>query len=261
MNKWVLASIFFANFAYAGNSPQEISLRCGPASAQEPVITTNDFQWNFDIPGMLQRFAEMYRSPKRLSRRAYWDPQQKVLKLPFDQDRGGDIVITENFVKSIGRHIELAFERQYIDAVFFPDMGHSHLLIPQQIMQDKYDKYPVEEMSAMFRDLFQDENIGILYHTAEQLRTLDENRNVLDNEKIRWRHQTRNIIGKISPTSELTVVQNPASKANTVNEIPGHYWWGAGFNLSAQKEGCFEYQAQGKTYFFDISMYDLEAAQ
>ncbi|WP_374030082.1 hypothetical protein [Bdellovibrio bacteriovorus] len=258
MKKWAIVPLLVSQVAWAGNSMLEISQRCQPLSAHEKALYSNDFRWGFDLPGMMQKFTEIYDSEKRLPRRAYWDAQKNVLKLPYDEFRGGDIEINENFVQSIARHIERAFEAKYIDAVFFPDMGHSHLLIPQQLMTDKYDKYPVQQMSLMYQDMFKDSQVEVLYHTAEQLKALDDNGQVLNDEHIKWRHHTRNIVGLINPTTDLKVLQNPQSKANTVGEVPGYYWWGAGFNLSAQKEGCFEYRHNGRVYYFDLSMYDLE---
>lgn len=258
MKKWILFPLLWAQVTWAGNSTIEISQRCAPLSSEEKPLYSGEFRWGYDLPTMLQKFVEIYQSPKRLPRRAFWDSQKQILKLPYDGSRGGDIEISEKFVKTIVRHVERAFELKYVDAVFFPDMGHSHLLIPQQIMKDKYDKYPVNNMSGMYRDMFRDGNVEILYHTAEQLQALDENGDVLNDDHIRWRHHTRNIVGGNSPTTDLRILQNPTSKANTVNEVPGYYWWGAGFNLSAQKNGCFEYRAQGKTFYFDLSMYDLE---
>lgn len=259
MKKWILASMFFSPWAIAGNTIPEIAQRCALPSSVEKPLYSNDFKWDFDLTTMMQRFTEIYQSPKRLPRRAFWDQRKQALKLPYDLDRGGDIEVSEGFVQAVTRHIERAFELKYVDAVFFPDMGHSHLLIPEQLMKEKYDKYPVNKMSRMYQDLFRDENIQILYHTAEQLKTLGQDGNVLANPKIQWRHHTRNIVGQNNPTTDLLVLQNPDSKANTVHGVPGFSWWGAGFNLSAQKNGCFEYRAHGNVYRFDLSMYDLES--
>lgn len=258
MKKWILLSFLFVSEAFAGNSMSEIAKRCGPLSPAEQPLYSGEFKWDYDIPGMLLKFVEIYQSPKRLPRRAYWDQSKNILKLPYLEDRGGDIEITESFIQSVVRHIEKAFELKYVDAVFFPDMGHSHLLIPNKLMKDKYNHYPVSDMTGMYRDLFKDDRIQILYHTAEQLKTLDDNGAVLPDPKIQWRYKTRNIVGFNSPSTNLRILQNPSSKANTVSEVPGHYWWGGGFNLSAQKEGCFEFQAQGRTMYFDLSMFDLE---
>lgn len=235
----------------------EIAKRCGPLSSKETPLYSNEFRWDYDIPGMLLKWTEVYKSSKRLPQRAFWDAKQRVLKLPFDNQRGGDIEISETFVQTIVRHIERAFELKYVDAVFFPDMGHSHLLIPEQIMNEKYHPYPISNMAGMFQEMFKDENVRILYHTAEQLRMVDEDGQVLNDPKIKWRHQTRNIVGENKLETDLQVLQNPQSKANTVENVPGYFWWGGGFNLSSSNKGCFEYKAHGKTLYFDLSMFDL----
>lgn len=257
---WILVSFVFLTVseALAGNSMSEISKRCGPRSAQEQPLYSGEFKWNYNLPGMLLKFIEIYDSPKRLPQRAYWDESKNVLKLPYLEDRGGDIEINESFIQAVVRHVEKAFELKYVDAVFFPDMGHSHLLIPNNLMKEKYDHYPISDMTGMYRDMFKDEQIQVLYHTAEQLKTLDEQGNVLNDPQIQWRYKTRNILGYNSPTTNLRVLQNPDSRANTVSEVPGHYWWGGGFNLSAQKDACFEFRAQGRVMYFDLSMFDLE---
>lgn len=255
---WILMTLLIGSGAWAGNTLPEITQRCGPLTAAEKPLYSSEFKWGYDLPGMLEKFVEVYKAPKRLPKRAFWDEKRQVLKLPYDSGRGGDIVINETFVQTIVRHVERAFELNYIDAVFFPDMGHSHFLIPDRLYQDKYDKYPVNQMSLMYQDMFKDPQINILYHTAEQLKTLDENDRVLSDPKIQWRFRTRNIVGQNEPTTDLRVLQNPESKANTVGGEAGYNWWGGGFNLSGNQKGCFEYRAHGQIYFFDLSMYDLE---
>jgi hypothetical protein len=238
------------------NSLAAIAARCAPAGAGEEKIFQSDFRWDYSLPEMKARFEEMYASPKRLDRRAYWDAKTGRLMLPHDAARGGDLEITGNFVRAVARHIERAFELDYIDAVFFPDMGHSHILVPDKLWAEKYSDYPVDRMSDLYRDMFSDPRLKIFYHTAEQLKTLENGQLVAD-ERVRFRHKTRNIAGPITADAELTVYQNPESAANTVHGAPGHHWWGAGFNLSAQKDGCFVYRTAGKEYRFDISLYDL----
>lgn len=238
------------------NSLAAIAGRCAPAAAGEEKIWQSDFHWNYSLPEMRDRFAEMYASPKRLDRRAYWDAKTGRLMLPHDAARGGDLEINEDFVRAVARHIERAFELDYIDTVFFPDMGHSHILVPDKLWAEKYSDYPVARMSDLYRDMFADHRLRIFYHTAEQLKMLEDGQLVAD-ERVRFRHKTRNISGAITPDAELAVHQNPESAANTVHGVEGHHWWGAGFNFSAQKDGCFVYTAGGKEYRFDISLYDL----
>jgi len=243
--------------AQEGNTAGEIAGRCPPAYPNEPQILQTDFRWDYTLPEMLVRFGEMYASPKRLASRAYWDKESGTVKFPYRKDRGGDIAITPEFIQAVQRHIEKAFEFTYIDAVFFPDMGHSHLLIPDGLWKEKYAHYPVARMTGMYEDMFRDSSLRIFYHTAEQLQTREPDGQLTPDERTRFRYQTRNISGYIDPATDLYVDQNPESDHNTVNDVPGFHWWGAGFNLSAQRDGCFVYNSGGKSYRFDLSMFDL----
>lgn len=243
---------------WAGNSLSEIAKRCPSPGVSSPVLYSDDFKWGYELVEMLERFSQIYHGEKRLAKRAFVDTAAQKILLPYDAERGGAIVITENFVNTISRHISRAFELKIIDGVFFPDMGHSHLLIPEQAMKQKYDHYPVNNFAQFYRDLFADPQLKILYHTAEQLKMLDEEQKLLPDPQVQWRHHTRNLVGENYPTSEMHYVQSPDSPVNTAHEYPGHQWWGAGFNLSANQNGCFEYRKGQQIFYFDISMYDLE---
>ncbi|MBI4677754.1 MAG: hypothetical protein HY748_09235 [Elusimicrobia bacterium] len=245
--------------ALAGNPVEEVSRRCKPASQGEPRIFSSDFSWNMTLPAMKARFEEMYRSPKRLGHRAYWDKETKTLRLPYMKERGETVELPFGFVQSVARHVEVAFEKDLIDAVFFPDMGHSHFLIPDAAWKEKYEPYPVEKMGEMYTEMMKDPRIEVFYHTAEQLKTREKDGSLVDDERTKHRHRTRNISGLNESWADLRILQNPSSTANTVSEVPGFYWWGAGFNVSAQKDGCFEYRRAGKTYYFDLSLFDLES--
>ena len=257
MTKWILISFLVSHNVWAGNSLAEISKRCGPLSTHEQTLYFDEFSWAYDIPELLLKFTQVYNSPKRLPNRAFWDAKKQVLKLPYDAYHGGDVEINETFIQTVVRHIELAFENQYVDAVFFPDMGHSHFLVPEQIMKDKYQPYPVSNMSGMMTEMLQDEEIKILYHTAEQIRQRDDQGGLRNDPRLQWRYQTRNVVGQNRINTDLKIMQNPASLQNTVEGAPGYFWWGSGFNLSSQKEGCFEYKAHGHVLYFDLSLSDL----
>jgi len=246
-----------ASNTLGGNTAEEIAWRCSPAAAGDPIIKMKDFQWNYTLPEILSRFKEMYASPKRLNSRAYWDETTKSIRLPYLKDRGGDIEIDPSFVQAVERQIERAIELKYADAVFFPDMGHSHLLIPDELWKAKYALYPVKRISFMYRDLFRDPQVKIFYHTAEQLKMREADGELVNDERTRFRHKTRNISGSITADTDLALHQNPESRVNTVNEVPGYFWYSGGFNVSAQKDGCFVYHAGGRTYRFDLSMFDL----
>jgi hypothetical protein len=136
-------------------------------------------------------------------------------------------------------------------------MGHSHLLIPEDLFRNKFDKILKQSMSRFYEEVLMDDSVIFLYHTAEQLKFLDENNKVLDDPYSKWRFQTRNIAGSADPSRPIAFLQNPNSLANTVNSLNGYRWWGAGFNLSANKEGCFTYRRDGKEFRFDVSLFDL----
>ena len=158
----------------------------------------------------------------------------------------------------VANHITEAFHYQYIDAVFFPDMGHSHFYIPQDIYDKKYKEYPIEKMSQMYTDFFNDDKIRILYHTAEQLNTRP-NKALPTSRELQWRYHTRNLIGKNSPQPDIKIMQNKESEANTLGELAGFYYYGGVFNISANKKGCFEAVVKGKPMRFDLSLFDLES--
>lgn len=232
---------------------------CPPETAAEPKLYSSDVRWGLSLAEMMELYGKLYASDKRLKGRAYLNAEKGRYELPHPAEFGGPVVVPEILIKALVRHIEAAFEADYVDAVFFPDMGHSHLLIPEALYASKYAAYPTDRRSQFYTDVLSDPAVHIFYHTAEQLQSLKaDRRTVLDDERIRWRHKTRNIAGPISESAALTTYQNPESRANTVGEVPGFRWWGAGFNFSANKSGCFSFTRGGKAVRFDISLSDLE---
>lgn len=243
---------------FSSENPYVARPGCQKENANDPKLFSSDFHWGMSLDELVENFQKFYSSPKRLAKRGYWNPQQKSLILPFDSNRGGDVKITPRFARQIAQHIEAAYEKTYIDGVFFPDMGHSHLLIPQRIWDGYYSKFEVKDFARQFKEMFEDPRIKIVYHTAEQLKTRDDQDNLTQDPRTLFRYQTRNLIGSNRGAVPLELGQAPDSKYNTIGEVPGYYWWGAGFNLSANEKGCFSYRKDGKEYFFDLSIYDLE---
>lgn len=240
-------------------SVQSFSL-CDQENPNDPIIYSNDFKWDYSLPALKQKFTEMYVSPKRLKNRAYVDKKTKQILLPFNDMQGGSIVITKKFVDQIANHVQQGIEKGIVDGVFFPDMGHSHLFIPQEKYDKIYSQFEPSEFNEFYQLLFTDAELKILYHTAEQLKFRDENGDLISDPATQHRYQTRNIVGTNQSNTPIFNIQNPESTANTARDLDGHYYWGAGFNLSANQNGCFSYTANGKDYFFDLSMYDLESS-
>ena len=244
---------------FAGNDAllDEPAVRCAKPSASEDVITSGDFKWDFRLDEMRAKFAEMYKSTKRLQHRAYFDPAKGAYVMPSQNIGAAEIVVPQRLIQSVRAHIEQALRLNYVDAVFFPDMGHTHLFIELKKWESEYARIPAGSGHEFYSKLFADPDLKMLYHTAEQLAFLDKsNAPIMDRELI-WRWQTRNLVGDNRGLGHLELLRNFQSKANTAHDYPGHYYYGAGFNLSANESGCFPYVHEGKTHYFDLSMHDL----
>jgi hypothetical protein len=235
---------------------ETVSAVCNRQS-QAPLYTS-DFHWGYSLPDMLQRFAEVYNLPKRLGRHAYFDSQSGEIRLPYDADHGGDAVVPVSFVASIRAHIENALRLEYVDAVFFPDMGHSHFFIPQKKWDSEYSGIPTDKMARLYERMMADPELKILYHTAEQLAFLDGQRHVVNDRRMQERFYSRNLVGDNRGEGRLEFLQNRDQPANAASEMAGYFYWGAGFNVSSNKDGCFVYNDRGVERYFDLSLYDLE---
>lgn len=230
--------------------------RCAPEGPQAPAVFSSDFKWGYTLPEMKARYEEVYASGKRLKRRAYWNESAGRMELPFDVDRGGPVALPEGFVRAVIGHIEAAFAASYVDGVFFPDMGHSHFLIPKGLWKEKFDSIPVAQFNRLYEAMMSEPRLEVLYHTAEQLTTRGPDGALVPEDRTQFRYKTRNIVG--GNPGPLRVLQNPESPANTVNGVDGYQWWGGGFNISASRDGCFAATVGEKTVRFDLSLFDLE---
>lgn len=257
-------SLFLLSFisvslnSLAGQDPIIINSSCYQGSHLDATLSWGDFKWGYSPEDLLTRFSQIYQEERRLRFRAFFNEEKQSILLPYTVERGGAVEVPAKFIKAVSRHIEVAFENKYIDGVFFPDMGHSHLLIPDAKWEE-YQKIPVSQMNKMYEGFFSDPEVLVLYHTAEQLAFLDSENKVKPDPYSQWRFATRNLVGHTYPSDNLSLAQNPSSMANTVNGIQGYRWWGAGFNISANKNGCFGYQKDGQIYYFDMSLFDLAA--
>ena len=234
----------------------EIESRCTRPAEDSPIIFSSDYMWNYTPELMGKKFEEMYQSDKRLFERAFFDEESRQFLLPGSEARGGAVVLPKRLIENVRKHIEKALLRGYVEYVFFPDMGHSHLFYPRQLWETEYAPFPVSKLSSMYSQLFDDPELRLLYHTAEQLQMLDENDEVLDDRHIRWRFFTRNLVGDNAYLSQIDLLHAPTHASNTSRRLPGYRYHGSGFAISANKDGCFPYVADGVTYWFDFSLSD-----
>ena len=78
---------------------------------------------------------------------------------------------------------------------------------------------------------------------------------VLMDSWTQWCYNTRNVFGFTNGNKSVEVLYaKDNERYNTVNDIDGYFKWSAGFTMSASKDGCFAYQANGETRYFDISL-------
>ncbi|MEQ1723880.1 MAG: hypothetical protein ABL930_11945 [Pseudobdellovibrio sp.] len=254
--KYFISALFFLS---VNSFAQNIDLkRCSADLAGEVPVYSSDFKWNLSLEEIRNLANVMYKSEKRLAKRAYYDESLKSYVFPMDASRGGSVKIPEQFAKTIAKHVEKAFVRGYIDAVLFPDMGHSHFLVPLPFYKKEIDPIPVNQFNTLYEKIMKNKDIKVVYHTAEQLKVIGEDKKLIDNKQLQWRYFTRNLVGHNTPDPDIELVNATAtSEANTMGEMMGYYWWGAGFNIHANQNGCFAFKKEGKTMYFDLSLEDL----
>lgn len=257
----VLTAVTHAKTSREITDSSRLLNQCRPEGAHDGKLFSSDFSWKLTLADLAKIFSDAYGWDKRLPKRAYYDSETRKFKLPYYPERGGDIELSPHLVRSVISHIEGGLQKGYVDAIVFPDMGHSHFHIPKKKWDEKYNQMTSssDKYTRFYEELFRDPELRILYHTAEQIQTLDENKEPLIDRSILWRYITRNLFAWNDESGRLDLLRDfslPGS-ANTVGEIEGYFLWSSGYNLSANKEGCFKYEYQGKAYYFDLSMYDL----
>ncbi len=257
----VLAILGFLNFTNI-NAAEFSNLRVETCAKENagPYVHSDDFRWGMTLEEIRSKGSEIYNSGKRLKSRAYFNGEQVVM--PISISGGTDEVkLTPLFLKSIQKHLEVALSRGYIDAVIFPDLGHSHMFIPEKYYQDVLRPFPVKEKARMYELMLAHPGLKILYHTAEQLTMVDEDKLPIVDREIQWRFYTRNLVGDNQGLGRVELLHEPTSSHNTAHTYDGkHKYWGAGFNITASKNGCFSFTSKGETKYFDLSFEDLTSS-
>ncbi|MCB0363933.1 MAG: hypothetical protein H6624_20330 [Bdellovibrionaceae bacterium] len=238
----------------------EVKKRCPAPAGTEEWVMAGEFSGRYSLDDLLRITLGNYLKGKRLKDRAFWDSAKNQLILPvrfngFDQATA----IPFEFIYSIAKHIESALRLKYVDAIAFPDMGHSHFLLPKKFFSEKISPIPNDRKDLLYRTIVEEPSVKIVYHTAERLMMMDENDKLLTDRHLQWRFYTRNPVGENRPNGILEIYSALDHLSNTVAEDQayGHQWYGAGFQINASKDGCFPYQSQGKTFYFDLSLTDL----
>lgn len=223
----------------------------------EPELSSDDFSFNQPFQQVLDRSVELYQSFKRMPFRATWNPIEREVQLPVQAHWSPrkEIRLSPRLVRNVRRHIERALELNYVDAITFSDMGHAHFFIPEDAWEELAMSGDSNLVEFRFEKISADPRVKMLYHTAEQIKMHDEDKKLLEDRHIQWRFFTRNLIGHNDDSDKLDLVHNETHSHNTAHEyLPGYRYWGAGFYLSANQNGCFKYKHNGEEKAFDINL-------
>lgn len=234
--------------------------RCAPPAANEPHLVSSDFPWNQSLEEMRALYERTYSGEKRLYRRAYYDARAKKYFLDVSHPEGTRAEVPTNFIRSVTKHVENALKKRFADFLFFPDMGHSHFFVPNAVWEKVQDL----ERDKLYEALFKTPGLKVLYHTAEQLKVREGERSqgaYPQDEKLLWRYFTRNLFGTNDGSDTMETLFAWGERYNTHGgELEGYRYYGGGFNISANKNACFPFQVDGKTYYFDLSLEDLPSS-
>ncbi|MGH1439160.1 MAG: hypothetical protein ACRBBR_03520 [Cellvibrionaceae bacterium] len=248
---FVLSSSALANWDTVKN-------RCIKPNNDEKIVTQRDFGWGLSHIDNLTKESEIYNSGKRLFQRSYYDEVSNSFILPHSViGETSNVKLTKQFIASVRNHIENGLRKKYSEAIVFSDMGHSHLYFPKGHWEKNYLHLIREKkLALLYERMLADPELRVLYHTAEQI-TLKVDGAVLPDPKSQFRYLNRNILGYNNNKELKVLFANKNKRYNTVVEIDGLHRWSAGFNISASKDGCFPYQTNGETRYFDISLTSL----
>jgi len=235
--------------------------RCTPKTADEGVIYNTAFKgFNRSLEDLDQMYPAIYESADRLVNRVgYFQEDSAFISKDTFSNTGKQVVFSEELIKSITLQVEKSLNLNYVRYVFFPDMGHSHLFIPQDYYDNEMPKG--KGFIATLEAGLAAPGLKILYHTAEQLNMLDEDKFVLSDRYLQWRFYTRNPVGDSQGNIEILSNYDGKGGHNTVRKLEG-YKYIAGFNISANKNGCFPFQDKnGDIQYFDLSAWDIPYKQ
>jgi hypothetical protein len=180
------------------------------------------------------KFEALYESEKRLKHRAYL--VNGSFTAPY---RGKNVQIPETFLAQVKIQAELMLERGNADHLFYSDLGHGHLLLPEG------------EESQTMEAVLASPHLKILYHTAELLEMRKGSLGPLPTDSaLAWRYYSRNVLAH---GRELAVLFAHGAIYNTVREIPGYREVGT-FYISGSRDGCFPYRQGERRLFFDLSL-------
>ena len=240
--------------------------RCALPYKNKSYITNKDFSWHLSLLELINLSKSLYHSNKSLYNKAYYDSSQKSFMLPVHValNTTKNIKLSENFILNLISHIETALEKNYADEINYADMGHSHFLIPKNYYKEKVGSTKINK-DEEYHNILKSPKTLFVYHTAEQLNIANKlggRYHLPENDYLKHRYLTRNIIGYNNGSKQLDVVpMESLTNYNTfeIRDIRSskyneYKWYGAGYYMSANYQGCFPFLKNGILYYFDLSL-------
>lgn len=220
---------------------------CSPEAIGEATLSRGHIKIVHGVEQARQDFETIYDDPRRLRGRFYKNDSGQILH----RWRDTEVVIPGEFVSRLTERIENALALQYADHLYYADLGHAHLLLPQTVAPQALER----EGDQLLRSALASLDLGFLFHTAElyKLRAgTAMNGELTSDPWLQWRYHSRNFFAD-ARNPLLTVLFQPPPQYNTVRAIEG-YRAVTEVYFSANKNGCFTYRQNGRTYYFDISL-------
>lgn len=215
------------------------SADCGPEHAGE-ITVNKGVSVVKTLAEAEAQYKELYSSGRRITNRVYWDASAQSYVL---QQKNKTLKISARFIESLSRQVEAALQRGYADFLFYTDMGHAHLYMP-----DSGDIRPSHLESHLGR-----EELTFLYHTAELFMLKHNFKGALTSDPwLQWRYYSRNFVAKNDTSDALTVLFSNDELYNTVRDLEDHSSVSTVY-MSASRNGCFPFRQNGETFYFDFT--------
>lgn len=185
-------------------------------------------------------FENTYNSPQKLL-----SPLFKIEDQYMISSGHRSFKVPLQFIAAITHHVNSALKNGYADFLFYPDMGHVHILQPSSATD-----------STDLESLLQRQDLLFLYHTGELFKFKAGSLfspELVEDPWMQTRYIHRNFIGTLDTSQDVELRFALDQPYNTVREITG-YKQVLRLSLSAHRDGCLSFRHNNRDLFFDISL-------
>lgn len=191
-----------------------------------------------------QQFEAVYNHHRRIKNRVYWSPEKKNYIFEKSQVQ---FVLPSFFIDNLKNHLHQALNKGYAKHLYYADLGHLHLLIPQ-----------ADWPSPLPKDSFLNSTeLLSLFHTGELYQFKKGGSlsgKMTDDEEWLWIYRHRNFVGKNQIDQPITPLFSQLDAVyNTVRSLEGYKELGSVY-FSAHQNGCFALDENNLDLRFDISV-------